>query len=855
VQVNDSSGQSASKAFSIEVDQPVHCTNCSSYPNAIIGQPYNFALQAAGGTPPYTWTPTNPTLGIPGISLSTSGVLTGTPTATGTFNPFVSLVDSGYSNGGIYGIECCAGELDVEELYPFNVVTPLAITSTSFPTGTVGVLYSVSLTAGGGVAGTQTWSLASGALPDGLAINASSHGGIQYISIFGTPTKAGTYNFVLQVNAGGAIASAAGSITIISPLQITTTSLPVGSLNAQYMQVLSAAGGVTPYVWSLNSGSLPPGLTLNQTSGVISGTPTQVGSFSFTVGLTDSGGNITSRSLMIVIGAQSGLSLSPSSMSFSATTGGGPPPAQTLTINSTGGALNFTATESTPGATPPWLMISSNSGTTPATLTVSVNTAGLAAGAYNGSITIASANAGNSPQVVNVTLSVSSALVFIVSPSALSFTFQTGGTAPATQSVSLGSSGAALAFNVAAATNSGAAWLSAFPSSGTTPATLTVSVSPSGLSAGVYNGTVTVTAPGASNSPLNVSVTLNVTTTTVISASPAHLNFAYQIGGTVPASQGVNVSGNPGLQVTATAGGGAWLSVNPMSTTTPASLTVSVSPAGLSVGLYTGTVTVNSPGVTNSPQIVSVALTVTEAAIPTVTNVVNDASYDSGPVAPGEVVSIVGTAIGPTAPMPLAVDISGKVSTLLGGVRVLFNGIPAPILYSSASQTTVVVPYEIAGTPNPSITVTLQGHTSNTYSLKLAAAAPALFTLSASGTGAAAILNQDDSMNSPRNPAPKGSYVTLYLTGGGQTDPPGVTGQVTTLSSTPPLTPQPSLPVKVEIDGQQAVLSFIGEAPGVVSGVMQIKLQIPPTVRMGEVPITVSVGGNISQSGVTVSVR
>jgi len=855
VQANDSSGQSASKAFTLEVDQPVHCTNCSSVPNAIVGQPYNFALQATGGTPPYNWAPSNDTgLGVPGITLSTSGVLAGTPGTTGTFNVFVTVRDSGVPNGGIYGSECCGGELEVEEFYPFNVVTPLAITNTSFPTGTVGVSYNTGLTTSGGLTGTQTWSLASGALPDGLSIRGSSFGGVQYFSISGTPSKAGTYNFVLQVTASGATASKAFSITIINPLQITTTSLPGGTLNAQYMQVLAASGGVTPYVWSLNSGSLPPGLNLNQTTGTISGTPTQVGSFPFTVGLTDSGGNITSQSLTIVIGAQNGLSLSLSSMSFSATTGGGPPPAQMLTVGSTGGALSFTATTSTPGATPTWLMISSNSGTTPATLTVSVNTAGLAANTYNGSITIASPTASNSPQVVNVSLTVSSAPVLILSLSALNFTFQTGGAAPPTQSVSLGSSGEALTFSVAA-TNSGGAWLSATPSSGTTPATLTVSVSPAGLTPGVYNGTITVTASGASNGPQSVSVTLNVTSLPVISASPTHLNFTYQVGGTLPPPQAVHVSGSAGLPVTVTTSGGAWLSASPMSTITPASLAVSVSPAGLSPGLYAGAVTVNSAGATNSPQTVSVALTVTAAAIPAVTNVVNAASYTSGPVAPGEVVSISGTAVGPAAPMPLTVDVSGKISTLLGGVQVLFNGIPAPIIYASASQTTVVVPYEIAGAPNPSITVRLQGHTSNTYSLKLASAVPALFTINGSGTGPAAILNQDNSMNSPGHPAPKGSYVTLYMTGEGQTNPPGATGQVTTISSTPPLTPQPLLPVNVEIDGQQAVLSFLGEAPGVVSGVMQITLQIPPTVRTGELPITVSVGGNSSQNGVTVSVR
>ena len=133
--------------------------------------------------------------------------------------------------------------------------------------------------------------------------------------------------------------------------------------------------------------------------------------------------------------------------------------------------------------------------------------------------------------------------------------------------------------------------------------------------------------------------------------------------------------------------------------------------------------------------------------------------------------------------------------------------------------------------------------------------APALFTFNGSGTGPAAALNQDNSYNVPNNPAPKGSYVTLFLTGEGQTAPQGVTGKVTSVSATPPLTPQPLLAVSVMIGGQLASVTFYGEAPDLVSGVMQLDVQIPTNVPSGNLPITVSVGGNSSQNGVTVSVQ
>ncbi len=306
-QAQDSAGLSTSQTFSLEVDQPVGCTNCGSLPNAIVGQPYSFALQASGGTSPYTWTPSNDTgLGVPGISLSASGVLSGTPTTLGSFNVFITVANSGLANGGIYGSPCCGGEFQVAELPSFTVTTPLAITNTSFPVGFVGVSYGlVTLTSSGGPGGTDVWSIASGALPPGLAV--SNPGKDLPSSIRGTPTTVGTYNFVLQVAVAGATASKAFSITIVNPLQITTTFLPSGTLNTPYTQALSGSGGVPPYVWTFNSGSLPPGLSLNLTSATISGTPTQVGSFPFTIGLTDSGENVTSRSLTIGIDTDAAL--------------------------------------------------------------------------------------------------------------------------------------------------------------------------------------------------------------------------------------------------------------------------------------------------------------------------------------------------------------------------------------------------------------------------------------------------------------------------------------------------------------------------------------------------------------------
>ena len=222
------------------------------------------------------------------------------------------------------------------------------------------------------------------------------------------------------------------------------------------------------------------------------------------------------------------------------------------------------------------------------------------------------------------------------------------------------------------------------------------------------------------------------------------------------------------------------------------------------------------------------------AAVPAITALLNAASFLGGPIAPGEVVALVGAGLGH------------------GEVQVLFDGVPAPVTYVSPTQIKCVIPYEVASEARSEVQVRYQGWASVPFALATTAANPAIFSADGSGSGQAAALNQDLSSNSPANPAARGSTLVLFVTGERQTSPPGVTGKVTSMSGR---TPQPLLPVAVLIGGQPASVTSFGEAPGMISGVMQLNVQIPSNVPSGEVPISVTVGGNGSQSDVTVYVR
>jgi uncharacterized protein (TIGR03437 family) len=328
------------------------------------------------------------------------------------------------------------------------------------------------------------------------------------------------------------------------------------------------------------------------------------------------------------------------------------------------------------------------------------------------------------------------------------------------------------------------------------------------------------------------------------SASPASLQ--------APASGGIVTVGiqTAGWCPWAVSGLPSWITVSSASSD-PASATVALLVSPNSGAPLSATVLVAGVPVT-------VTQPATAAPLPPIRAVVNAASYISGPVSPGEMVTLFGAGIGPPTAAYAIVDPStGKLATTIGGVQVLFNGIPAPMIYAGSTQISAVVPYEMANVANPSMWIAYAGRASVAYPLSLGASAPALFAQNASGSGPGAILNQDNSLNGPGHPAAKGSIVQMFMTGEGQTYPQGVTGKITTVTLPPPqVTPAPVLPITVGIGVDPVLLTYAGEAPGMVAGVMQLNVQIPQYAPSGALKITLWNGANASpQSGVIVTVQ
>jgi uncharacterized protein (TIGR03437 family) len=576
------------------------------------------------------------------------------------------------------------------------------------------------------------------------------------------------------------------------------------------------------------------------------------------------------------------LTLSTSGMTFNAVASGSLPATQTLTVTAAS-AISVTAAVAEQSCSNyTWLTIAPSGGFTatasPSSFSVSVNQSGIAAGSTcTGTLSFETASA---TQTVSVSMIVSASGTggtITVSPSALQqFSYTLGGSNPAAQTLTIANatSGTSPVFFTV---TSSASWLttSAGTSTVSTPYSLIVTANPSGLAASAtpYAASLTITPSGGT--PTVVNATFAISGLPVVSATPTTLAFTYSVGGSNPSNQTVAVTGGGAaatFSVSTSSSG--WLTVSPNCTaTTPCTtpntgtynLTVTANPTGLNVQTYNGSITIAGTGQATGSTIVNVSFVIS-APLPTITKVTNGASFATGAISPGELISLFANASNPIGPTP-AVQLSGTtcpspctvVPTTMGGVQVEFlpQGVLAPLLYVSATQINAVVPYEVQ-TAGGSVSVEVKylGQASNAFNLQTATTAPGIISLLGSGTGTAAMNQYDTSgnyqgINSASNPASSGWVLVMYVTGEGSI-PSAVDGAVTASTTVKPLAGAPT----VLIDQLPATVQYYGEAYGIVSGVMQMNVLIPAGIHTSQADtLSFTIGGNISQAGITVQIK
>jgi hypothetical protein len=248
--------------------------------NGTAGTAYNQTLTASGGKSPYSFAVTSGSLPA-GLALSSSGLISGTPTLPGSFTFTITATDA----SGCTGMKSYT--------LTINCAT-ITLSPATLPDGTVGATYNQTITASSGTA-PYTFAVTSGALPPGITLSSAG-------LLSGTPTSPGSFPFtVTATDANGCTGSRSYTVLInCATITLSPATLPGGTVGAVYNQTITASGGTAPYTFAVTSGTLPPGLTLSST-GLLSGTPTTAGSFNFTVTATDANGCTGSREYALVI--------------------------------------------------------------------------------------------------------------------------------------------------------------------------------------------------------------------------------------------------------------------------------------------------------------------------------------------------------------------------------------------------------------------------------------------------------------------------------------------------------------------------------------------------------------------------
>ncbi len=522
IKVTDSGSpvQTATANFTLTIGTQLTITT-ASLANGVVGSAYSQTLGVAGGVGPFNWQLTSGALPA-GLTLgATTGQISGTPTAAANATPLTFKVTDSASPA-----QTATANLTL------TINGALTITTTSLPNGVVGTFYSLTLAASGGT-GTYSWQLTSGALPAGISLNPTTG------QLLGTPTAAATATpLAFKVTDNGSPAQSASAnftLTIATQLTITTTSLPNGVVNTPYSQILAAAGGSGTYSWQLISGVLPAGLTLNGTSGQLSGTPTAtVTATPLGIKVTDTGtpSQSASATLTLTIGSQ--LSITTTSLpngvvgtpySLQLAAGGG---VGTLSWQLTSGALPAGLTMSTSGlisGTPTAAVVA-----TPLTFKVTDSSAPAQTASANLALTI-------TPQLTITTSSLPNGQVNVAYSVTLA---ASNGTAPLTWQLTSGALPAGLTLDPSTGAISGTPTAAA----SATPLTFKVTDSSSPAQTATANLTLTITPALTITTTSLPGGAVNVPYSTMLAATNGTGTLFWQLtSGALPAGLTLNTSG------------------------------------------------------------------------------------------------------------------------------------------------------------------------------------------------------------------------------------------------------------------------------------------------------------------------
>jgi uncharacterized protein (TIGR03437 family) len=619
---------------------------------------------------------------------STPSWLTVTPAsgnAAGTLTVSVDptqVVDFSYTVITIYASD----NSTVLATIPVNAITGPALTVTRSSLSFVAA-------PGGPAPAPQTVQVATGATSQVLSTQATSSGGwlsasprsgttpaTLTVSVDPSKLTSGVYYGYVYFSAGGSTGSIYVTVNVgmqlsASPAALTFSSN--GTAASSQTLTISSVGTSVDYTATANASwlsVLPPG---GSTPGQLTVTANPIGLAPGTyTGVITVGSSLASNAgitvpVTLIVASNQPFSLVPSTIYFVSDGVTDPQPLFASILGTAGQTFNIASSA-------PWLTVTPASGLIPSSLTLTPSIRGLAAGNYTATVTANSVGTGGGTQSMTVNFTIGTPPQTTVAPTAMTFAFQRGGTAPASQTLTV-TAPTNQSYTATASVN--APWLTVTPAQAMGSGTLSVSANPTGLTPGSYTGYVTLTSPALTVLG-TTAVTLTVTDPVTISASPASLTLAYQIGSSAPTGQSLSLLAASGSYTYTLTSSAKWLSVTPATGTSPGSATLTVNPTGLTAGTYQGTIQIASPSAANSPQTVNVTLNVSSEPVLTAAPTTLSVTYHSGDQAPDGITLSVGsssvTGFSVSASSRGWLDVTPTQGTTPGSVTVWVNPYDMP---------------------------------------------------------------------------------------------------------------------------------------------------------------------------------